>query len=61
MPSVEATVVIPTKDRWPVLSTSALPSALGQEGVELEVIVVDDGSTDATGHALEEPWSLDSA
>jgi glycosyltransferase involved in cell wall biosynthesis len=54
MPSVEATVVIPTKDRWPVLSTSALPSALGQEAVELEVIVVDDGSTDATGRALEE-------
>ena len=54
MPSVEATVVIPTKDRWQVLSTSALPSALGQEAVELEVIVVDDGSTDATGRVLEE-------
>ena len=54
MPSVEATVVIPTKDRWPVLSTSALPSALRQEALELEVIVVDDGSTDATGRALEE-------
>jgi glycosyltransferase involved in cell wall biosynthesis len=54
VPSVEATVVIPTKDRWPVLSTSALPSALGQEAVELEVIVVDEGSTDATGAALEE-------
>ena len=37
-----------------MLSTSALPSALGQEAVELEVIVVDDGSTDATSRVLEE-------
>lgn len=37
-----------------MLSTSALPSALGQEGVELEVIVVVDGSTDATARALDE-------
>jgi glycosyltransferase involved in cell wall biosynthesis len=42
------TVVIPTKDRWDVLSRAALPSALGQERVELEVVVVDDGSTDGT-------------
>jgi glycosyltransferase involved in cell wall biosynthesis len=41
-------VVIPTRDRWPLLSTHALPSALGQEDVDLEVIVVDDGSSDGT-------------
>jgi glycosyltransferase involved in cell wall biosynthesis len=40
----EATVVVPTRDRWHLLSAAALPSALGQEDVELEVVVVDDGS-----------------
>jgi glycosyltransferase involved in cell wall biosynthesis len=54
----EVTVVIPTRNRWWVLSTSALPSALAQESVEHEVIVVDEGSTDATAAGLtklEEP------
>jgi glycosyltransferase involved in cell wall biosynthesis len=46
--TLEVSVVIPTRDRWPVLSTSALPSALGQQSVEHEVIVVDDGSIDET-------------
>jgi glycosyltransferase involved in cell wall biosynthesis len=36
-------VVTPTRDRHDLLS-GALASALGQRGVELEVIVVDDGS-----------------
>ena len=36
-------VVIPTRDRWPLLATT-LASALGQEAVELEVVIVDDGS-----------------
>jgi glycosyltransferase involved in cell wall biosynthesis len=44
----QVTVVIPTRDRWPLLSSAALPSALGQEDVDLEVVVVDDGSTDET-------------
>jgi glycosyltransferase involved in cell wall biosynthesis len=44
----EVTVVIPTRSRWDLLSTAALPSALGQEGVDVEVVVVDDGSTDRT-------------
>ena len=44
-------VVIPTRDRWALLSSHALRSALGQEDVDLEVIVVDDGSRDGTsGH-----------
>jgi glycosyltransferase involved in cell wall biosynthesis len=49
----EVSVVIPTRNRWELLSTAALPSALSQEAVELEVIVVDDGSSDATPGALE--------
>jgi glycosyltransferase involved in cell wall biosynthesis len=44
----EVTVVIPTRSRWERLSRRALPSALAQEGVDVEVIVVDDGSTDET-------------
>jgi glycosyltransferase involved in cell wall biosynthesis len=48
----EVTVVIPTRNRWRLLSTSALPSALGQEGVEHEVIVVDEGSEDGTESEL---------
>jgi glycosyltransferase involved in cell wall biosynthesis len=48
----EVTVVVPTHSRWDLLSTAALPSALGQEGVELEVVVVDDGSTDDTAQRL---------
>jgi glycosyltransferase involved in cell wall biosynthesis len=44
----EVTVVIPTRDRRRLLSANALPCALGQEEVALEVIVVDDGSRDGT-------------
>jgi glycosyltransferase involved in cell wall biosynthesis len=40
----EVSVIIPTRDRWELLSQTALPAALGQEDVDLEVIVVDDGS-----------------
>lgn len=40
----EVSVVIPTRDRWHLLSTRALPSALAQDDVEHEVVVVDDGS-----------------
>ena len=39
-----ATVVIPTRDR-PVMLAGALASALGQRDVDLEVVVVDDGSS----------------
>jgi glycosyltransferase involved in cell wall biosynthesis len=44
--------VIPTRDRWPLLSSTALPSALGQEGVHHEVLVVDDASVDGTDRGL---------
>jgi len=47
-PTPEVSVVIPTHNRWELLSTASLPSALGQEGIEFEVLVVDDGSADAT-------------
>jgi glycosyltransferase involved in cell wall biosynthesis len=44
----DVTVVVPTHSRWDLLSTAALPAALGQKDVDVEVVVVDDGSTDAT-------------
>jgi len=40
-------VVIPTRNRWPLLSR-ALASVLGQEDVTIEVVVVDEGSSDET-------------
>jgi glycosyltransferase involved in cell wall biosynthesis len=45
-------VVIPTRNRWDLLSRHSLASALGQEGVELEVVVVDDGSDDGSAEKL---------
>lgn len=51
-PSVS--VVIPTKNRWSLASRTALPSALSQEGIEYEVVIVDDGSTDETALGLAE-------
>jgi len=51
--SCDVTVVIPTRDRWEVLSRAALASALAQEQVVHEVVVVDDGSVDGTAERVE--------
>ena len=51
MSAPEVSVIIPTRDRCRQLQR-ALRSALGQSGVELEVLIVDDGSTDATGQVV---------
>jgi glycosyltransferase involved in cell wall biosynthesis len=48
----EVSVVIPTRNRWELLSRHALPSALEQVDVELEVIVVDEASSDGTARGL---------
>ncbi|HEY2441392.1 MAG TPA: glycosyltransferase family 2 protein [Solirubrobacteraceae bacterium] len=50
MSSPEVTAVIPTYDR-PQLLRRAVASAVGQERVALEVIVVDDGSTEPVAPA----------
>jgi glycosyltransferase involved in cell wall biosynthesis len=53
----EVAVIIPSRDRWPLLRT-AMATALAQEDVAVEVIVVDDGSTDPTPAelaALDDP------
>jgi glycosyltransferase involved in cell wall biosynthesis len=50
----DVSVVIPTRSRWRLLSTAALPAALGQVDVDHEVIVVDDGSDDETPDRLAE-------
>jgi glycosyltransferase involved in cell wall biosynthesis len=48
----EVSVVIPTRNRWDLLSRHALASALAQQDVETEVIVVDDGSDDGSAERL---------
>jgi glycosyltransferase involved in cell wall biosynthesis len=54
MSAPEVSIVIPTRNRWPLLSTHALPSALSQLDVDFEVIVVDDASDDETAERLAE-------
>lgn len=49
--SPEVTVVIPTHNRASMLGLT-LHSVLRQEAVDLEVIVIDDGSNDATGQTV---------
>jgi glycosyltransferase involved in cell wall biosynthesis len=50
----EVSVIIPTRNRWAMFSRAALPTALAQRDVDLEVVVVDDGSTDETPVQLAE-------
>ena len=50
---IEVSVVIPTRNRWSLLSRRALRGALLQESVAHEVIVIDDGSTDETAERLD--------
>jgi glycosyltransferase involved in cell wall biosynthesis len=45
-------VVIPTRDRWPLLARTALAAVLRQDGVDLEVVVVDDGSAEGPPPSL---------
>jgi glycosyltransferase involved in cell wall biosynthesis len=47
----DVAVVIPTRDRWPLLRM-ALASALAQQEVDPQVVVVDDGSMDETAGEL---------
>jgi len=50
------TVVIPTYNRRPLLS-AAIDSALAQAGVAVDVVVVDDGSTDGTVDWLQQAYA----
>lgn len=49
----DITAVVPTHNRAPLLLTT-LRTVLWQQGVSLEVVVVDDGSTDDTAAAVEQ-------
>src|SRR5437868_15474590 len=49
--SPEVTVVLPTRDAWDLLPAT-LASVQGQEDVDLEGVVVDDGSRDVTAAGL---------
>ena len=51
MPRATVSVVIPTRDRR-ALVRSALACALAQRGVDVEVVVVDDASTDGSADDL---------
>jgi glycosyltransferase involved in cell wall biosynthesis len=50
--SLELSVVIPTRNRWPLLKR-AVATALAQRDVALEVLVIDDGSTDDSAERVE--------
>jgi glycosyltransferase involved in cell wall biosynthesis len=52
MPAPQVSVVLPTRNRSAMLKKS-LRSALDQDAIGLEVIVIDDGSSDDTAEQLE--------
>jgi glycosyltransferase involved in cell wall biosynthesis len=56
--SAEVTVVVPTRNRRPILEET-LDSILGQRGVEVRVVVVDEQSTDDTPSYLAELAAAD--
>jgi glycosyltransferase involved in cell wall biosynthesis len=51
-PEPKVSVVVPTHDRGPLLERT-LASVVRQRGVALEIVVVDDGSTDDTTRRLD--------
>jgi glycosyltransferase involved in cell wall biosynthesis len=56
---IDITVVVPTHNRRQLVP-QAIHSILQQEGVSLELVVVDDGSTDGTGTWLDRIATTDS-
>ncbi len=54
----DVTVVLPTYQRR-ALVDRAIESVLAQEGVRIELIVVDDGSTDGTAEHVRARWGSD--
>lgn len=53
MSSAQVTVIIPTRDRQDLLLRT-LRSVLQQRGVEMQIVVVDDGGEDGTPEAVED-------
>jgi glycosyltransferase involved in cell wall biosynthesis len=49
--AIDVSIIIPTRNRWPLLQMT-LASALAQEGVTIETIVVDDASSDESSERL---------
>lgn len=49
---IDVTVIVPTHNRWWLLPQTVF-SVLGQRGVSLELVVVNDGSSDGTGLWLD--------